>query len=503
MFQLFSNQAALAGERPAVRDQRETLSYAELAHRVGVLVTAIREQCPSGPVRIGLHLGRTVDLVVAVLAVTAAGHVYVPIDPAYPLERLRFVAADSGLSVVLSDRELPEGLSAEATLRVDRVDWSAQPPVWQPAETDADAAAYVIYTSGSTGRPKGVEVRRRSVVAMVEAVRERFDFERDDVWTLFHSYCFDFSVWEMWGALATGATLVIVSAETALSPRATAELLVREQVTVVSIVPSVFRYLAAAVRQSPLPPVTVRRIIFGGEAVDVAAVRDWRETVPGRCEFVNTYGITETTVFVSTRLLGDAELDAAPSGGEFATDLGEPLRGWEFQVLDESCVPVPRGAVGEIWVAGEGVALGYVGRPELTAQRFRSLALPGGPTRLFYRSGDLATRTGADVFCYAGRADDQVKINGFRIELGEIEAVLRQVEQVGDLAVVNGRSRIGGQILTAYYTADTDLPGAVLAERARAVLPAHMVPSRFVQLPGLPLGLSGKTDRRALAELDA
>ncbi|MGP9022683.1 amino acid adenylation domain-containing protein [Streptomyces sp. BR1] len=503
MYELFSNRMATAGgDHPAVRDGRQTLTYAELADRVGVLVAAIREQCPaSAPIRIGLHLGRTVDLVAVVLAVTAAGHVYVPLDPAYPVQRLQFMAADSGLSVILTDRELPEGLSADVTVRVDRMDWSTASPGWRPTQPDAEATAYVIYTSGSTGRPKGVEVRRRSVVAMVEAVCERFDFDGSDVWTLFHSYCFDFSVWEMWGALASGATLVIVPAETALSPRATAELLVRERVTVMSIVPSVFRHLTAAVGQSAQAPVSVRRVIFGGESVDVAAMRSWREAVPGDCQFVNTYGITETTVFVSTRPFDDAELDAVGSDGDFATDLGEALRGWEIQVLDERYAPVERGATGEIWVAGDGVALGYVDRPELTGERFRTLSLPGGPARRFYRSGDLATRTADDAYCYAGRADDQVKINGFRIELGEIEATLRQLEQVRDAAVVNGRSRIGGRLLTAYFTADTELVGAELAERARAVLPAHMVPARFVQLPELPLSLSGKTDRRALADL--
>ncbi|MFE9426430.1 amino acid adenylation domain-containing protein [Kitasatospora sp. NPDC006697] len=502
MYHLFSDQAAAHGGRTAVRDGRQSLSYAQLSDRVGLLVSRIRERCPQGPVRIGLHLGRTVDLVAAVLAVTAAGHTYVPLDPAYPVERLRTMAQDSGLALLLSDRELPDGLSGLAAVRVDRLDWSAPQGAWEPAPADPEVPAYVIYTSGSTGRPKGVEVRRRSVAAMVGAVCERFDFDRNDVWTLFHSYCFDFSVWEMWGALATGATLVLVSTDTALSPRATAELLVREGVTVLSIVPSVFRYLTAAVRRSAQPPTGVRRIVFGGESIDVADLRSWRESVPGPCEFVNTYGITETTVFVSTRLITDAELDGDGPGGTFATELGQPLRGWEVQVLDEQQVPVAHGETGEIWVAGAGVAAGYLNLPELTGERFRPLPLPGGPARRFYRSGDLATRTGPEVYCYAGRADDQVKINGFRIELGEVETALRQLDRVLALAVVRVHGR-AGDVLTAYYTADTELPAAELAAGARRLLPSHMVPARFVRLPELPLSLSGKTDRRALAELGA
>jgi amino acid adenylation domain-containing protein len=500
MYQLFSRQVTRVGEQDAVRDQRGTVTYTELSRRVDVLVTAIREQCPGTGERIGLHLGRTADLVAAVLAVSASGHVYVLLDPAYPAERLQFMAADSGLSVILSDRGLPEGLRAVPVLRVDRVDWS-QHALKEPAvDVDASATAYVIYTSGSTGRPKGVEVRRRSVVALIDAVCSRHEFTDRDVWTLFHSSSFDFSVWEMWGALATGATLVVVPVETALSPRATAELLVRERVTVMNIVPSVFRYLTAALRQLPDRPVTVRRIMFGGEAVDVADIRSWRETVGTGCEFINTYGITETTVFVSTRLLRDDELDSRGDDREFGTDLGVPLDGWEIQVVDESGVPVEKGQTGEIWVAGEGVAVGYLNQPDLTAERFRWLALPGRATQRFYRSGDLAARTANDVFCYAGRADGQVKINGFRIELGDVEATLRRISGVLDLAVVRTRSRVGGYMLTAYYTLESDCPPLDIAGQARTMLPKHMVPGRFVPLPELPRNPSGKTDRKALAE---
>ncbi|MFE9558720.1 amino acid adenylation domain-containing protein [Streptomyces sp. NPDC006703] len=503
LYRLFADQVARAGEHEAVRDQDRSLTYSELSARVRVLAEAVRERCPGTGSRIGLHLGRTVDLVAAVLAVTAAGHVYVPLDPAYPAERLRFMAEDSGLSLVVSDRDLPADLHALPTVRVDAPASLPEPAhPWAPADVASDAIAYVIYTSGSTGRPKGVEVRGSSVVAMVNSVRARYTFSAEDVWTLFHSYCFDFSVWEMWGALATGATLVLVPAETALSPRATVELLAREHVTVMSVVPSVFRFLTAAVRRMPEAAVVLRRVIFGGEAVDIADIRSWREALEPRCEFVNTYGITETTVFVSTRTLLDEELDREEpgAGGDFAKDLGRPLDGWEVQVLDEELNPVGRGATGEIWVAGDGVAVGYLGRPELTEERFRTLAVPGRPARRYYRSGDLATRTADDVYCYAGRADDQVKINGFRIELGEIEAVLRGVDGVEDAAVVCARSRAGGPVLTAFFSSKGDLPGEELADRARAVLPRHMQPSRFVRLAELPRNPSGKTDRKALSE---
>ncbi|MFG3056619.1 amino acid adenylation domain-containing protein [Kitasatospora sp. NPDC048239] len=527
LYRLFADQAARSAEGQAVRDEYGTvLTYRELASRAEALAAAVRDRCPGTGRRVGLHLGRTADLVTAVLAVVAAGHVYVPLDPAYPEDRLRFMAEDSDLALVLSDREPSGALDGVQVLRVDGFDWtrtadgagsdgagsdgtgsggdSGGVPGAAPAETPEDAIAYVIYTSGSTGRPKGVEVRGRSVVAMVESVRASHDFTERDVWTLFHSYCFDFSVWEMWGAMATGACLVVVPAATAQSPRACAELLVREGVTVMSVVPTVFRYLVAALRGVPAAGVALRRVIFGGEAVVPSDIRAYRELLGNGCEFVNTYGITETTVFVSTRTLSDAELDRPGGGDRFATELGRPLDGWEVQVLDEDGLPVPVGGCGEINVAGAGVAVGYLGLPDRTEECFRLLALPGRRPERYYRSGDLATRTAEDVYCYAGRVDDQVKINGFRIEPGEVEAVLRGIPDVADAAVVPTLSRTGGRMLTAFYTAGSAVPAVPAEElqrRARRLLPGHLVPGRFVRLPELPRNPSGKTDRRALRSL--
>ncbi|MFF2045488.1 amino acid adenylation domain-containing protein [Kitasatospora sp. NPDC058170] len=515
LYRLFADRAARGPGGQAVRDEYGTvLTYGELASRAEALAAAVREGCPGTGRRVGLHLGRTADLVTAVLAVVAAGHVYVPLDPAYPGDRLRFMAEDSDLALVLSDREPSGALDGLQVLRVDAFDWtrpadggdgagdgaaSGSTPL--VAEVPEDAIAYVIYTSGSTGQPKGVEVRGRSVVAMVESVRSCYDFTERDVWTLFHSYCFDFSVWEMWGALATGACLVVVPVATAQSPRACAELLVRERVTVMSVVPTVFRYLVAALRAVPRHGVALRRVIFGGEAVVPSDIRAYRELLGSGCEFVNTYGITETTVFVSTRTLTDAELDRPGGDDRFATELGRPLDGWEVQVLDEHGLPVPVGGCGEIHVAGAGVAVGYLGRPDRTEECFRPLALPGRRPERYYRSGDLAIRTGEDVYCYAGRVDDQVKINGFRIEPGEVEALLRGIPDVADAAVVPTPSRTGGRMLTAFCTAGSGIAAEELQRRARRLLPGHLVPGRFVLLPELPRNPSGKTDRRALRSL--
>ncbi|MCX4816922.1 amino acid adenylation domain-containing protein [Streptomyces sp. NBC_01239] len=501
MYFLFRDQAARHGTRPAVRDEQRTLSYAELADRAEALAGSLRERFGDDDVRIGLYCGRTVDLVVAVLGVSAAGYTYVPLDPAYPESRLDFMAKDSGLAAIVSDRVLPGALAGIDVLRIDGDDrGAAAPPREELPEPSPESTAYIIYTSGSTGRPKGVAVRRRSVAALVRGVLDQYDFGAQDVWTLLHSYCFDVSVWEMWGALASGATLVVVPSEVVRSPRATIDLMTRHRVTVMSVVPTVFRYLAAHVRTSGHWPSTLRRVVFGGEMVDAADVRIWRATAGNHCEFMNTYGITETTIYVSTRTFTDTELDAAGDERGFAAELGRPIPGWEVAVLDDTGVPVAVGETGEIWVAGIGVAEGYVNRPDLTAERFRMLDVGGGPSRLFYRSGDLAVRAAEETFRIVGRADLQVKINGFRIEPGEVEVALRGIPGVLDAIVTAGTSRRGEPMLTAHYTSESGLSPERLRELFAAEVPAHLVPGAFVRMTDLPRTASGKSDRRALSE---
>ncbi|MBT2382948.1 amino acid adenylation domain-containing protein [Streptomyces sp. ISL-11] len=503
---LFDAQAARVPDRTALRDEHGSLTYAETARRAGRLAARLHALLPAGAGRVGLHLRRGTDTVVAMLAVLKSGHAYVPLDPAYPAERLEFMAGDAALSLVVSDRELPAGLAGLPVVRLDEPDPVDLPDPAPATGTDPAAPAYVIYTSGSTGRPKGVQVPHRNVLALVRACDSRYALGADDVWTMFHSASFDFSVWEVWGALAHGATLVVVPEEAARSPRETLDLLVRERVTVFNVVPSVFRHLVRAVRPGTTPAPALRYVIFGGESIDVADVRAWRRAFGTDTRFVNTYGITEATVLVTSRPLTDAELDGDPStdaASGFALDLGEPLEGWELRVLDEDGEPVRPGGTGEIHVAGSGVALGYLGRPDLTAERFVERSVASGPPRRYYRSGDLARLLPGGVLCYAGRADDQVKINGFRIELGEVEAALRGLPGVRDLVVVKTVSRVGEPMMTACWTAaegvDPDEAAARLRAAALARLPRHLVPGRFVRLPELPLGPSGKTDRRALA----
>ncbi|MGK4585146.1 amino acid adenylation domain-containing protein [Kitasatospora sp. HPMI-4] len=511
LHRIFAEQVARRPDAPALSDGQEELSYRELDDRAARLAAAILSRVSGPGARVGLCLRRGNNVVVAVLAVFKAGCAYVPLDPAYPADRVRYMADDASVDLVLTDTDHPP-VSAAPVLPLEEGLWSPEAPRVREVPVTAETPAYVIYTSGSSGRPKGVVVSHRSVAALLSACDRVLETDERDVWTLFHSYCFDFSVWEIWGALSHGAKLVVVPADIARSPESTLDLLERERVTVLNQVPSVFRYLsrAAADRHSGpnRPRLALRYVIFGGETVDIEAVRAWREHGKG-VEFVNMYGITETTVFSTYRRLPEAEIDPTEAGGEPdapnpALNIGVPLDGFELALLTEDGRPAAPGEIGEIHLAGPQLAIGYLDRPELTAERYPVLALDGREPRRYYRSGDLAVARRDGTLEFAGRADDQVKINGFRIEIGEVESALRTADGLDELVVVPATSRIGERMLVAFYTTpDGTSPHGIaerLAAHARAALPAFMVPGRFVNVPSLPLSPSGKTDKRALAE---
>ncbi len=364
-----------------------------------------------------------------------------------------------------------------------------------------DGLAYVIYTSGSTGAPKGVMVTHHNVVRLFEATARWYRFDAGDVWTLFHSYAFDFSVWEIWGALLHGGRLVVVPYWVSRSPEAFHDLLVRERVTVLNQTPSAFRPLiradadAGAERRRAL---ALRHVIFGGEALDVGDLRPfWDLHGDAEPRLVNMYGITETTVHVTVRPVTRADL-ARP----WSSVIGEPLADLRVHILDAHRQPVPVGVVGELYVGGGGVARGYLGRPELTAERFLAdpLAEHGGGR--LYRTGDRGRYLAGGGIEYLGRGDLQVKVRGFRIELGEIEAALDQHPAVREAVVMARVDGEGDARLVAYVVAGAAaLPAAELRTFLEDRLPEHMVPAAFVALAALPLTSNGKVDRRALADV--
>ncbi len=457
-----------------------------LAHRL------IREGV--GPdTLVGVHLDRSFEQVAAILGILKAGGAFVPIDPDYPEERSLGILADSRVPVLVG--RLPAGESAVACtcLAFDDVgtsfaDESEEPP---PAHASVDDLAYVIYTSGSTGRPKGTLVTRRNLASLLEAARPVYDFGSSDTWTLLHSCAFDFSVWETFGALATGGRLVIVPTDVARSQAELARLIDRDGVTVLNQTPSAFYHLAAA---PELTGATLRYVIFGGEALETRRLAGWFARFGDRTPLlVNMYGITETTVHVTHQALShaDAATDASP--------IGRPLAGWDIQLMDPEARAVPHGCSGEIWVGGAGVARGYLNREELTRERFVDDPLRPGSGRRLYRSGDLARAGNDGELQFLGRLDDQVKIRGYRVELGEVAAVLTEHPTVQD-AVVVAQAGPEGAVLVGYAIPARDVPfdEAALLRYLRRRLPPYMACSRVVPVPAFPLTAHGKLDRRAL-----
>ncbi|MBX7555725.1 amino acid adenylation domain-containing protein, partial [Streptomyces sp. tea 10] len=504
---LFAVQAARSARAVAVTCGDEQLTYAELDARANRLARLLMRR-GAGPERfVALALPRSLDLVVAVLAVLKSGAAYVPLDPAYPADRLAYMLADSrpALLVSRSDTGLPDGLGGTERLLLDAPDTQAAlaaEPVTDPGvRVLPHHAAYVIYTSGSTGRPKGVVVPHQNVIRLFGATRHWFHFGREDVWTLFHSYAFDFSVWELWGPLLHGGRLVVVPHEVTRSPEDFLRLLVDERVTILNQTPSAFYQLMRADRENPQlgDGLSLRRVVFGGEALDLWRLTDWYTRHDDRAPvLVNMYGITETTVHVS-----HLELDAPGAAAGPGSMIGGAIPDLRIYVLDGGLRPAAPGVAGEMYVAGAGLARGYLDRPDLTAERF--VADPfGAPGERMYRTGDLARWTGDGTLEFVGRADDQVKVRGFRIELGEIESVLAQHPAVAEVAVIVREDQPGDKRIVAYLVPSPGQDGELPNVRAHAAenLPDHMVPAAFTTLERLPLTANGKLDRAALPAPD-
>jgi amino acid adenylation domain-containing protein len=486
---LFETQVDRAPDAPAVTSDGETLTYGELDARANRLARHLLASGVRPGDLVAVKFERSAGMLVAILAVLKAGAAYLPLDPTYPAERLAFALEDSGASLLLTR----EALEAEAEAI------AAQSPERPDVLTDPELPAYVIYTSGSTGRPKGVVIPHGHVTRLFSATQGWFGFGPADVWTLFHSYAFDFSVWEIWGALLHGGRLVVVPVWQARSPEAFYALLRDERVTVLNQTPSAFRQLLWAeesVLAGARPDLALRYVIFGGEALEPAALAPWfARHGDERPLLVNMYGITETTVHVTYRPVRRGDLAAGSL-------LGVPIPDLTLYVVDRGLTPQPVGVPGEIVVGGQGVARGYLGRPALTAERFVPDPWRSTAGARLYRSGDLARRLPDGDLEYLGRIDHQVKIRGYRIELGEIEAALARHPAVREAAVGTTSGPAGETRLVAWVAADPDTAPSLPELRAflAATLPEPMLPSALVVLDRLPLTANGKLDRRALPE---
>jgi amino acid adenylation domain-containing protein len=496
----------------AVVFEGKRLTYVELDQRSNQLAHLLRKSGVGPEVLVGVCVDRSIEMIVAVLGILKAGGAYVPLEPALPEERLAFVLEDAKISVLLTQEHLRSRLPAHGAtvvcLDADRERLEREPrdkPTPAPLE-GPENLAYIIYTSGSTGRPKGVMVTHANVVRLFDRTHPWYQFSESDVWAMFHSYAFDFSVWEIWGALFYGGRLVVVSYPTSRTPDAFYRLLGEEGVTVLNQTPSAFRQLIQAEEKAEpeaMERLKLRIVNVGGEALDLSILRPWWERhgdqVP---RLVHVYGITETTVLVTYRPLGLPDLDRS-----WSSVIGQAISDLQVLLLDRHRAPVPIGVPGELYVGGPGVTRGYLNRPELTQERFIKNPFRDDRDARLYKSGDVARYLPSGDIEYLGRIDNQVKIRGHRIELGEIESVLAQHPAVRELVAVVREDTAGEKRIMAYVVphqapALEEENGLILALRtfAQSRLPGYMVPSAFVQLEAFPLTNSGKIDRKALPE---
>ncbi len=494
---LFEAQVARRPEAIALTCEGQSVTYAQVNAQANRLARHLVRYGVKPDTLVGLCLERSNELVIALLAILKAGGAYLPIDLAYPADRLTFMLEDAQAPVLLTQSKLTAGLPATKAkvLCVDKVladPARAEEETNLPQAPGPDHLAYVIYTSGTTGTPKGSLITHRNAVRLFPATEHWYGFTERDVWTLFHSCAFDFSVWEIWGALLYGGRLVVVPFMVSRSPEAFYELLANEQVTVLNQTPSAFRQLIQAEEAVGQRELALRYVIFGGEALEMQSLRPWFERHGDRKpRLVNMYGITETTVHVTYRPLSRDDLDSG-------SVIGVPIPDLQIYILDAQRQPVPIGVPGEMYVGGAGLAKGYLRRPELTAERFIPNHLTGRPESRLYKTGDLARLLPGRDIEYLGRIDDQVKIRGFRIELGEIESVLCLHPSVREVAVIARDDVPGTKRLVAYLVASAPAEVSALREHLKKKLPEYMVPAAFVFLDKLPLTTNGKIDRKRL-----
>ncbi|UOB81277.1 non-ribosomal peptide synthetase DhbF [Bacillus sp. ZJS3] len=504
--QLFEKQAHINPNAIAVVFEDEKLTYEELNKKANKIARLLIAKGIGPDQLVALAMPRSLNMVVSLLAVLKAGAGYLPLDPDYPSDRISFMLHDAKPSCVLTNSNVEIECDEELKILVDDVKVIEEIEKYSEENIDEmervksltpSHIAYVIYTSGSTGRPKGVMIPHQNVVRLLGATDHWFQFDADDVWTMFHSYAFDFSVWEIWGPLLYGGRLVVVPHTVSRSPKEFLQLLVKEKVTVLNQTPSAFYQLMQADRENEEigQKLSLRYVVFGGEALELSRLEDWYSRHPHNApKLINMYGITETTVHVSY-----IELDETIVSLRANSLIGCSIPDLKVYVLDNYLQPVPPGVVGEMYVAGAGLARGYLGRAGLTAERF--IADPfGKPGTRMYRTGDLARWRHDGTLDYIGRADHQIKIRGFRIELGEIEAVIMKHPKIEQVAVIVREDQPGDKRLVSYIVASNNemIDTNEIRQFAGGSLPDYMVPYAFVVVNELPLTPNGKLDRKAL-----
>src|SRR5271157_2756535 len=467
--ELFERQVEHTPDNTAVVFEGSAFTYRELNQSANQLAHRLRALGVGPETLVGICMERSLEMVIAILGVLKAGGGYLPLDPAYPNDRRAFMLEDAQVPVLLTQTgllaEVPQHRGTTICLDADWPSIAGESLENPAAQTKPENVAYVIYTSGSTGKPKGVMVTHANVARLFTSTDHWFGFGPQDTWTLFHSFAFDFSVWEIWGALLYGGRLIVVALLTARSPEQFHELLVQEQVTVLNQTPSAFRHLIVADQEScNWDKLALRYVIFGGEALEFKTLLPWIERHGDKPALINMYGITETTVHVTYY-----KIDPASVGEDTVSLVGVPIPDVQVYVLDGHRQLVPVGVPGEMYVGGHGVARGYLNRPELTAERFIPNPFNPDPNARLYKTGDLARFLADGNIQYLGRIDHQVKIRGFRIELGEIETTLDSHPGVRQSVVMAREDVPGDKRLVAYVVPDPGYRGAEESEPEEAL----------------------------------
>ncbi|MDQ1355459.1 MAG: hypothetical protein QG657_5769, partial [Acidobacteriota bacterium] len=532
--QLFEEQVQKTPDNVGLVGQI-AITYRQLNEQANHLAGLLIKKGIAAEDIVGLKIDRSVEMIACILAILKAGGAYMPIDPEYPRERIEYMLKDSSARILIkkseaqstksetnpnetnsNDQNKNQYFGAAFVLDFEHLNFDTVSNfVLRASNLISSNLAYIIYTSGTTGKPKGVMIEHRNVVRLLFNDKFMFDFNHHDTWTLFHSYCFDFSVWEMYGALLYGGKLVIIPKMATRDMGTYLEILRKNRVTILNQTPSAFYNLVSMELENPQQELNIRCVIFGGETLTPSRLKGWQKKYPGT-KLINMYGITETTVHVTFKEISSEEI------GSDDSNIGRPIPTLTTYIIDKHLRLQPVGVPGELVVGGDGVGRGYLNRQELTDEKFgldlldyRDVQDKCGVLRAnfhhssfsihhsrFYRSGDLAKLTENGDLVYLGRIDRQVKIRGFRIETGEIEHQLVSHKDIKAAVVMVKEDKNGDKYLCAYIvpglSTGISLSGPDLSDYLASKLPAYMIPSFFIQLDNLPLTASGKIDGKAL-----
>ena len=494
IYQLFEEQAERTPDNVALVYKDKEMTYRELNAKSNQLARILRSKGVKPDDLVGIMVERSFEMIIGILGILKAGGAYLPIDPEYPKGRIKFMLEDSGVDILL----IQTWLDSKVVFDGDILELD-DPFIYEGTDTKLELKsgvnnlAYVIYTSGSTGVPKGTMIEHRNVVRLLFNKRNLFEFTEEDVWTMFHSFCFDFSVWEMYGSLLYGGKLIIIDRDMTKDVNKFINLLVDQKVTILNQTPAAFYQFMREEEQSAIKDFALKQIIFGGDKLKPELLCDFQKRYP-LVELINMYGITETTVHVTYKKLYGDDLNKGVS------NIGVPIPTLSIYIVDKNKALCGINIPGELCVSGKGLARGYLNRPELTAEKF--VENPFVPGERMYLTGDLARWLPDGNIEFLGRIDEQVKIRGFRIELGEIESRLLKIDFVKESVVLAHENGSGDKYLCAYVVAEEELSVKKLREGLAESLPDYMIPSYFVQLTALPLTSNGKVDRKNLPALE-